>query len=154
MTDGKAKNGSRKKARQGLHARETAVMVQLRELLRCLTRHDSTIGLQGSLLQQNTRQVQTGADSTVHGCAGMYADLDYEAIRNMDDLLQGHEVYLADMNSDLNFKGDDVGVSQLVPNAWMASVPRHPFWLICLQRIIRNTGYLEGYMDAESDMNK
>ena len=84
----------------------------------------------------------------------MYADLDYEAIRNMDDLLQGHEVYLADMNSDLNFKGDDVGVSQLVPNAWMASVPRHPFWLICLQRIIRNTGYLEGYMDAESDMNK
>ena len=84
----------------------------------------------------------------------MYADLDYEAIRNMDDLLQGHSVYLADMNSDLNFKSDDVGVSKLVPNAWMASVPRHPFWLICLQRIIRNTGYLEGYMDAESDMDK
>ncbi|CAK0786783.1 hypothetical protein CVIRNUC_009997 [Coccomyxa viridis] len=90
----------------------------------------------------------------MHLYGGMYADLDYEAIRNMDDLLQGHGVYLADMYSDLDFQPGDEGVSKLVPNAWMASVPRHPFWLICLQRMIRNTGYLEGYMEAESDMNK
>ena len=87
----------------------------------------------------------------VHLCvAGMYADLDYEAVRNMDSLLQGHSVYLADMNSDKA----NIGLAQLVPNAWMASVPRHPFWLICLQRVIHNAGYLEGYMDAERDMDK
>ena len=80
----------------------------------------------------------------------MYADLDYEAVRNMDSLLQGHSVYLADMNSDKAH----IGLQQLVPNAWMASVPRHPFWLICLQRVIHNAGYLEGYMDAERDMDK
>ncbi len=80
----------------------------------------------------------------------MYADLDYEAVRNMDSLLQGHSVYLADMNSDKA----NIGLAQLVPNAWMASVPRHPFWLICLQRVIHNSGYLEGYMDAERDMDK
>ena len=80
----------------------------------------------------------------------MYADLDYEAVRNMEELLQGHSVYLADMNSEKAH----IGLQQLVPNAWMASVPRHPFWLICLQRIIRNAGYTEGYMDAEVHMDK
>lgn len=66
----------------------------------------------------------------VHAHAGMYADLDFEALRNLDELLEGHSVVLAAMGSDLQTR-------ETVPNAWMASVPRHPFWLFCIQQMIK-----------------
>ena len=93
-------------------------------------------------------------DVSATRCAGMYADLDYEAIRNMDDLLQGHSVYVADMNSERKLIGSDAALQQLVPNAWMAGVPHHLFWLVCLQRVIRNAGYIQGYRDAEGHMGR
>ena len=60
----------------------------------------------------------------------MYADLDFEALQNMDQLLAGHTVVLAAMGSDLQSR-------ETIPNAWMASVPRQQFWLFCLQQIIK-----------------
>lgn len=55
--------------------------------------------------------------------AGQYADLDYGAMRNKESLLQGHCMYVADMNS----YNADIGLPQLLPNASVASVPGQPF---------------------------
>ncbi|CAL5222140.1 g4461 [Coccomyxa viridis] len=57
----------------------------------------------------------------LHG--GQYADLDYGAMRNKESLLQGHCMYVADMNS----YNADIGLPQLLPNASVASVPGQPF---------------------------
>lgn len=67
--------------------------------------------------------------SRLHAPPGMYADLDFEALRNLEELLEGHTLVLAAMGSDLN-------LVESMPNAWMASVPNHQFWLFCLQQII------------------
>ena len=60
----------------------------------------------------------------------MYADLDFEALKNVEELLVGHKVYLAAMGTDEDF-------AHHVPNAWMASIPGHPFWLFCLQQVTK-----------------
>ena len=67
---------------------------------------------------------------SLHVLPGMYADLDFEALKSVEELLVGHKVYLAAMGSDDKFEHG-------VPNAWMASVPGHPFWLFCLQQVIK-----------------
>ena len=61
---------------------------------------------------------------------GMYADLDFEALKKVEELLVGHKVYLAAMGTDEDFEHG-------LPNAWMASVPGHPFWLFCLQLVTK-----------------
>lgn len=74
-----------------------------------------------------------------HG--GVYADMDYECLRPLDGLLRGREViagcepaeHLATV-SELR----DRGLSYVVCNALIGSVPGHPFW----QHIFR---YLEQY---------
>ena len=60
---------------------------------------------------------------------GMYADLDFEALRSLEPLLQGEQLVLAAMTADLDWH-------QSIPNAWMASAHRHPFWLFTLAEII------------------
>jgi mannosyltransferase OCH1-like enzyme len=62
-------------------------------------------------------------------CAGLYADLDFEVLRPFDDLTQGQSLVLASMT-------DDTAFNHRIPNAWMASVPGHPFWQFCIQHII------------------
>eukprot|EP00877_Chromochloris_zofingiensis_P006264 jgi/Chrzof1/1891/Cz10g25050.t1 len=59
---------------------------------------------------------------------GVYVDLDIEALKPVDSLLQGHDVVLAYMGSDPTF-------SNSIPNAFLASVPHHPFWLMMLFNI-------------------
>ncbi len=66
--------------------------------------------------------------------AGVYADLDFEALRNLEPLLEGHTgAVLAAMDGDRDF-------DHSVPNAWLASSRHHPFWLFVLQTIIRTAG--------------
>lgn len=62
----------------------------------------------------------------------MYADLDFESIRNLDDVLSGQQVVLALMT--------DEEWDQKVPNAWLASSKGHPFWMFCMQQIIKAAG--------------
>lgn len=62
----------------------------------------------------------------------MYADLDFESIRSLDDVLAGRQVVLAEMT--------DEEWDQKVPNAWLASIKGHPFWLYCIQQIIKAAG--------------
>jgi inositol phosphorylceramide mannosyltransferase catalytic subunit len=59
---------------------------------------------------------------------GVYADLDMECLKPMDDLLMGHRCVLARMGNDPDF-------SHSIPNAFMASEPGHAFWLLCLFHI-------------------
>ncbi len=68
----------------------------------------------------------------MHDSAGVYADLDFESLRNLEDVLAGQQVVLAEMT--------DEDWDQAIPNAWLASEKGHPFWLFCIQQIIKAAG--------------
>ncbi len=55
---------------------------------------------------------------------GVYADLDVEALKPIDLLLEGSEPVLAFMSSTWWLRHN-------IPNAWFASPPGHPFWQVC-----------------------
>eukprot|EP00877_Chromochloris_zofingiensis_P006659 jgi/Chrzof1/2246/Cz11g08085.t1 len=59
---------------------------------------------------------------------GVYADLDVECLKPMDSLLKGHGAVLA-------YMGNDTSWEHSIPNAFMASVPQHPFWLMVLFKV-------------------
>jgi hypothetical protein len=61
---------------------------------------------------------------------GVYADLDMEALRPLDPLLAHRHAALAWMGP-----ADDHPHN--LPNAWMASEPGHPFWLMMLMHIMQ-----------------
>ncbi|MEW5319555.1 MAG: hypothetical protein WDW38_010700 [Sanguina aurantia] len=61
----------------------------------------------------------------MHHHGGLYADLDMECLKPMDTLMSTHMVVLARMGTNDSF-------SHSVPNAFMASVPGHPFWKFCI----------------------
>jgi hypothetical protein len=62
---------------------------------------------------------------------GVYADLDMESLKPLDPLLAGHQALLAWM-------GPPDDHPHNIPNAWMASEPGHPFWLMMLTQIVLN----------------
>lgn len=61
--------------------------------------------------------------------AGLYADLDFEVLQPFDNLITKESLVLAAMTDDISF-------NHRIPNAWMASAPKHPFWHFCMQHII------------------
>lgn len=61
----------------------------------------------------------------MHHHGGVYADLDMECLKPMDTLMSTHSVVLGRMGTNESF-------SHSVPNAFMASVPHHPFWKFCI----------------------
>ena len=63
-----------------------------------------------------------------HG--GIYADLDVECLASHIPLTQCGSVLLPLMGADFNFPHN-------VPNAWLASVPGHPFWVFVLKDIVK-----------------
>jgi mannosyltransferase OCH1-like enzyme len=68
--------------------------------------------------------------------AGIYADLDVEALRSLEEVLVGHRVFLAQMGPQEDFR-------EAIPNAWFAAVPGHPLWLFCLRGIIARQAVAE-----------
>jgi hypothetical protein len=54
---------------------------------------------------------------------GVYADLDVEALRPMDELLRGGRPVLAFLSATWWLRHN-------IPNAWMASPPGHEFWRV------------------------
>ena len=62
----------------------------------------------------------------------MYADLDFRALRPMEELLhtQRPTAYLAAISTDVEWDNN-------LPNAWLASTPGHPFWLFCAAQIMK-----------------
>lgn len=74
--------------------------------------------------------------------AGVYADLDFRALKPMDDLfVNDSQLVLAGKISDA--KDDDTWENN-VPNAWMASaLPGHPVWLMCLAEVMKQAVVLD-----------
>jgi mannosyltransferase OCH1-like enzyme len=64
----------------------------------------------------------------MHYYGGVYADLDFESIRPMDKYLKGKQLVLGRM-------GDNAFIDHSIPNAFMASIPGHPFWIKVLDHI-------------------
>ena len=60
----------------------------------------------------------------LHGCGGVYADLDMECLRPVSPLLVGR-TFVACLEPEKHARAQ--GVGKMVCNAFMASVPRHPF---------------------------
>jgi len=65
----------------------------------------------------------------LHHFGGMYADLDFVCIRNVEALLEGNKVvsYRSREAEKKNWR--------FAGNAWMASVPQHPLWISMLHHI-------------------
>jgi mannosyltransferase OCH1-like enzyme len=61
---------------------------------------------------------------------GIYADLDCEALKPLDDLIAGHElIFGVEPASHVSKPGfSQRGLNRVVCNAVFASVPHHPFW--------------------------
>lgn len=65
----------------------------------------------------------------LHRHGGVYADLDTWCLRPIDGFIDSEPILLAHMSMDYQFAHD-------VPNAWMASVPGHPFWVFFVNTMI------------------
>ncbi len=61
---------------------------------------------------------------------GFYADLDVECLSSHTPLALCGSILLPLMGSDYKYPHN-------VPNAWMASVPGHPFWIFVLREIVK-----------------
>ena len=73
----------------------------------------------------------------MHRFGGVYADLDMESLAPIDDLLAGEQVVLALEPSDhVDQSVLDEGLDHIVGNAFLASAPRHPFWLEVLGALV------------------
>ena len=70
--------------------------------------------------------------------AGVYADLDFRALKPMDALFRG-----AGQKAVLGRLSDDHMWQQNIPNAWLASSPGHPFWMFCLMEIAKGSTWLQ-----------
>lgn len=66
----------------------------------------------------------------LHRYGGIYADLDSEALRPMDELFRNKKVVLGRMGENLNF-------AHSIPNAFMASAADQHFWVFFLNQIRR-----------------
>jgi mannosyltransferase OCH1-like enzyme len=69
----------------------------------------------------------------LHKFGGVYADLDFESIRPMDEYLNGKQLVLGRMST-----APMLWSEHSIPNAFMASAPKHPFWIKVLEYISIN----------------
>ena len=70
---------------------------------------------------------------------GVYADLDFECLRPLDDLLEGREAVLG-LEPDRHMDWHHEKMAEhaaLACNAWMASRPGHPFWDHVIDWLVR-----------------
>ena len=63
---------------------------------------------------------------------GIYAYLDYECLKNIEPLLHQSQVVLG--------RADPPNWPHGIPNAFLASTARHPFWIHVLRDIMQNYG--------------
>jgi len=70
---------------------------------------------------------------------GIYADLDMEPLRRTELLLETLNLNQTKNSAILAYMGTSYKFEHNVPNAWMISTPKHPFWLFCLTKMIELT---------------
>jgi mannosyltransferase OCH1-like enzyme/UDP:flavonoid glycosyltransferase YjiC (YdhE family)/GT2 family glycosyltransferase len=80
---------------------------------------------------------------------GVYIDLDFECFRPLEPLLAGKEIAFGlepPAHLDLHL-AQERDLRQIVCNAWMASVPGHPFWEHLFKKLVEYHG-MPGPLDA------
>jgi glycosyltransferase involved in cell wall biosynthesis len=85
--------------------------------------------------KQNICRVDLARYLILQRFGGLYVDLDFECLRPHHDLLAGHTLLMGlepGSHAALS-KCRQAGLNSIVCNAWMASVPDHPFWNHLLQ---------------------
>lgn len=94
----------------------------------------------------------------------VYADLDVECLRPVDQLFKEfnvttvshakprpqstHMMQKSGRKAFFGRMGTDTGFSNSIPNAWMASTPGHPFFLIILESVMK--AMADGSSDGQS----
>ena len=66
-------------------------------------------------------------------CTGVYTDLDFQSLRPLDGIVRDKKVALGRMQDDVD------AWEHALPNAFLASVPGHDFWLFVLRVVIERT---------------
>jgi mannosyltransferase OCH1-like enzyme len=66
----------------------------------------------------------------LHHYGGVYADMDFEALKPVDEFLQGADVVIGmePLSHWEKVRAQGYPFQALLCNAWMASVPGHPMW--------------------------
>ncbi|KAJ3228945.1 hypothetical protein HDU78_009354 [Chytriomyces hyalinus] len=85
--------------------------------------------------ESNILRADTARLFYMHRFGGVYADLDFECLKSLDSLLDPHQAVLGSMSTGHNV----LLRAHSIPNAFMASKPGHPFWILCARRIMRTT---------------
>ncbi|KAI9345624.1 nucleotide-diphospho-sugar transferase [Obelidium mucronatum] len=79
----------------------------------------------------------------LHKYGGIYADLDVVSLRPIAPFIDGHELILGNMRTEAKplfpFSQGAWNYLHGLPNAWMASRPGHPFWLLCAKLMMEYT---------------
>jgi mannosyltransferase OCH1-like enzyme len=78
----------------------------------------------------------------LHKFGGVFADLDFESIRPMDEYLKGKQFVLGRMSIPPRLWSE-----HSIPNAFMASIPGHPIWIKVLEYIADN--YQKNWMPED-----
>jgi hypothetical protein len=83
----------------------------------------------------------------LHHGGGVYADLDFECLRPLAPFLAGHRLVLGVEPAAHGQVRTDRGRWPAVCNAFMASVPGHPFWAYVIERLATSS-HLTDPLDA------
>lgn len=67
----------------------------------------------------------------MHKFGGVYVDLNMESIKPLDDFLLGESLILGQVGAHIT-----VNYDHSIPNAFIASIPNHSFWIYCLLDIM------------------
>ena len=73
---------------------------------------------------KNIKRVDAVRYFYLYHYGGMYIDLDFEALKSIDKIIQNKQIILGKLNN--------TNCNDCLPNAIMISVPKHPFWLYCI----------------------
>lgn len=85
----------------------------------------------------------------LHQFGGVYADLDFQALRPIDPLLKNTQMVVG-LEPELHLAlplAVERNLSQILCNAFMASIPLHPFWEHVFQKL-REFAHSHGPLDA------
>jgi mannosyltransferase OCH1-like enzyme len=85
---------------------------------------------------KNIMRADTARYLYLHLHGGVYVDLDFEPLKPIDDLIESETGALMAYHSN-SYNSRDI-----VPNAFMASIPQHPFWNFVMIRIAQ-LGYIQ-----------
>ena len=80
-------------------------------------------------LPQNIMRADLVRALYMHHMGGIYSDLDTWCLKPMDEITDNESILLAYMSMDYDFPHN-------IPNAWMASVPGHPFHIFFVETMI------------------